>query len=109
MTLPSKWTNDEVGTNNDAYLEMVKYVNKRLISALTRLVEQDPDAVIILCSDHGNRFGPVTDEMKTRILNTVYYLGEEISELEGLSGINTLRYIFNREFDLKLEYLDLPT
>lgn len=108
VTTPDKWANDDSGSNDDAYLGMVMYVNKRVVPAVTRIVEQDPDAVIVLCSDHGNRFGVVTEEMKSRILNVVYYGGEEITEFEGMSGVNTLRYILNREFGMALDYIPLP-
>lgn len=108
MTTPDKWANDDLGSNNDAYLGMVMYVNNRVVPAVTRIVEQDPDSIIVLCSDHGNRFGAVTEEMKSRILNVVYYGGEEITELEGLSGVNTLRCILNREFNMGLDYISLP-
>lgn len=108
MTTPNKWVNDDSSSNNDAYLGMVEYVNGRIIPVVTRIVEQDPESIIILCSDHGNRFGVVTAGMKTRILNAVYYAGEETAEFEGMSGINTLRYILNHEFNMGLEYIPLP-
>lgn len=108
MNPPEKWRNDSSGKNNDAYLGEVEYVNATIYPALERIIENDPNAIILLCSDHGNRFGTVSEPMKNRILNTLYYHGEVIDEFEGMSGVNTLRYIFNREFDMNLPFISLP-
>lgn len=96
------------GKNNDSYIGELEYINTNLYPILERIIENDPNAIIILCSDHGNRFGSVSTGMPTRILNTLYYGGDVINEFNGMSGINTLRYIFNIEFDMSLPYLDLP-
>lgn len=108
MNGTEKWANDDKGTNNDAYIGMVKYVNSRIIPAISRIIEHDPDSIIILCSDHGSRFGAVTEGLKTKIQNNVYYSGVQIDEIKGMSGINTLRYIFNKEFEMSLEYIEHP-
>lgn len=108
MTDPDKWANDETGKNNDAYIGMVKFINKHLIEIVERIITEDPNAVILLGSDHGNRYGPVAEENKCRILNTLYFGGEVIDELEGLSTVNTMRMIFNRVFGTEMEYINLP-
>lgn len=108
MNPENKWINDGTGKNSDAYVGAVKYVNSKLLPAITRIVEEDPDAILVLCSDHGNRFGPITGKYTESILNTLYYGGEEITEFEGLSSINTMRMILNKEFGTNLEYIDLP-
>lgn len=103
-----KWINDEKGSNNDAYIGQLQYVSDRVLAAVKRIVELDPNSIIVLCSDHGNRFGTVSSGYTHLILNAVYIGGEKTSEIEGLSSVNTLRYLFNREFDLGMEYIDLP-
>lgn len=72
----------------------------------------DPEAVIILQSDHGARLGhhlaelygdPYDAETDTihqqNILNCVYLPGETV-DITGLNGINTLRTVLNRLFQL---------
>lgn len=108
MNSTEKWANDDSGKNNDAYIGMVEYVNRNIYTAVERIIENDPSSIIILCSDHGCRFGTVSEDMKRRILNTIYYCGDVIDEFDGMSGVNTLRYVFNREFGLELPYIDLP-
>lgn len=105
---PSKWSNDSSGVNNDSYIGMVEYVNSRVLPAVRRIVEKDPDSIIIMFSDHGSRFGTVTESLLCNILNTMYYDGEQVEEFEGLSSVNTLRYVFNREFGMEMEYVELP-
>lgn len=96
------------GKNADSYIGELEFLNRQISSALERIVLEDPNAIIVLCSDHGNRFGITDQSLCTKILNAVYYGGELKSDIEGKSGINTLVYIFNNEFDLGLPYKDLP-
>ena len=103
----SKYYNYE-GENTDSYLGELEFLNKELSPALTRIIREDPNAIIILCSDHGNRFGITDESLGTKILNAVYYGGEAISDIEGKSGLNTLVYIFNNEFGLDLPYRAFP-
>ena len=109
MNATDKWANDSEGSNNDAYIGAVKFTNNRVLPAVKRIIREDPDAIVVLCSDHGNRFGAISGKYTHRILNLLYYGGEEVPEFEGLSSINTVRMILNRECGLNLEYIDLPT
>ena len=99
--------NDD-GSHPDSYIGQVEYTNNQIIPAIKRIIEKDPDSIIILCSDHGNRFGNITADMETRILNAIYYKGEIVSDFEGLSGLNTIIYVLNRENNLNIEYVPLP-
>lgn len=101
------WTNYD-GNNDESYVGMIKYINERLIKAVSKIVREDPNSIIIICSDHGNRFGISNADKTTQILNLLYYKNEILNDFEGLSGLNTLIYIFNREFDLNMDYVDLP-
>ena len=61
--------------------------------------------------DHGARHGAAdnmpTRDIRTNIFNAVYYQGDNI-EIEGLTGINTLRTVLNKLFDMDYEMLPLP-
>lgn len=99
----SKYYNHD-GTNDKSYIGEIEFLNHKLIPALERIVRLDPDAIIVLCSDHGNRMGVDDISMSYKILNAVYYSGETLPDIDGKSGIDTLIYIFNNVFDLKMNY-----
>lgn len=103
------YVGSESWSNKDYYLGQFKYTTSKLmLPILDTIVTDDPDAVIILMSDHGARGTPgVTWEMKTNSLNTVYYRGQDM-EIEGLSNVNTLRTVLNRLFSLDYEMVDIP-
>lgn len=105
MNMPSKYNNVD-GTNSESYLGEIEWLNGYLEKGITRIIENDPTSIIVLCSDHGNRFG--THKNKEKILNAIYYKGEERKDILNLSGINTLKYILNHELDISLEYTDNP-
>ena len=98
------------------YLGQLKYVTKRLESAITNIITYDPTAIIIIQSDHGFRHHFDDDNPKVntpylmdhydsmRILNAVYFGGKEIN-IEGLSGPNTLRAVLTK---LGLDFPSLP-
>lgn len=89
--------------DRNIYLNQYKYANKRLIVSLSTIIANDPNSIIILMSDHGIRYHSdctkkhtfyITNKDSCRILNAVYIKGEE-HDIEGLSGINTLRYVLS--------------
>ena len=97
----------ETGWNwrdHSLYLGQVEYMNTFLIQLLDQLQTHDPDALIILQSDHGNRYALHMVDLgewesydpheenpyMQNVLNCVWYQGREF-DIEGLSGINTLR------------------
>ncbi len=93
------------------YLGHLKYTTGLLMGAIENILENDPDSVIILQSDHGvrhHRGGEpphtfIVEETDTRsILNTVYFSGQSL-DIQGLSAVNTWRLVFNKlgvEMDL---------
>lgn len=107
MNSPDKYFNSD-GTNNESYIGEIEYVNSELKVALQRIIKQDPNSIIILCSDHGNRFGNISKKFVTKILHAVYYKGQAIEDIKDLSGINTMRFILNHEFNMNMPYVDLP-
>lgn len=122
------WVVDENGNPIDAskrsdwktpavYLGQLKYVSNKIIELVKEIIEEDPNSVIILQSDHGLRlpihlkkwYGEeIKDEelelfYQRNILNAVYLKGEPI-DINGLSGINTLVITFNTLLEINLPF-----
>ena len=85
------------------YLNQYKFINKHMMATLSTIVEHDPDSIIVMMSDHGIRYHAdctlkhtfyITDKDSCRIMNAVYIKGQQY-DIEGLSGINTLRFILS--------------
>ncbi len=77
------------------YLGQFIYITGRLETMISSILENDPDAIIVLQSDHGQRH--VGDDLDTRrILNALYMgKGREPVDITGLSGYNTWRALLN--------------
>lgn len=102
--------------NHSYYLGYMKWTNHRIEEMVSEIITKDPESIIIILSDHGARYVKHGGEMgydvegldpkyEKNILNMVYYKGEEF-DIEGLSGINTLRKILNEQFGANLEMLE---
>ncbi len=88
------------------YLGQFIYVTDRISGIVRRLVENDPDCVIILQSDHsarmwGSRLPPLPLADMTSILNAVYFRGLPLA-IEGLTGLDTGLTVYNRLFDTNI-------
>ena len=98
------------------YLNQLLYCNDLTEDLVTALVANDPNAIIILQSDHGARASgdpdlfmkliPVED-MKN-VLNAVYLSGESFEIMQGHSGVNTLRLLMNELFGCNFNTLEVP-
>ena len=97
------------------YLGFLQYASRRILAAVDEIQAHDPTAIIILQSDHGARtvyrealHGPaehVTRDLvhhQQNILNCVYMPGASV-DIQGKSGINTLRTVLNQAY-----HMDLP-
>lgn len=106
--------------NRTLYTNQLKFLNKCLEETINNIKENDPNALIIIQSDHGGRYPyqmqeeygvPYDATIETiymqNILNCVYYKGQEI-EIEGLSGINTLRKVLNEVFGTEYDLIENP-
>jgi len=91
--------------DKNVYLNQYKFVSKELIATISAIIDNDPESVIIIMSDHGVRYHAesglrlkmnfvITDKDSCRIMNAVYIKGQKY-DIEGLSAINTLRFILN--------------
>ena len=74
-----------------------------MMAITSTIIRNDPNSIIILMSDHGIRYHGeanqkqtfyITDKDSCRVMNAVYFKGQKL-DIEGLSGINTLRYILS--------------
>lgn len=87
------------------YLGQYQYASDMMLDIVSKLIEKDKDAVIVLSSDHSARAREeFRDIDKCQIFNSVYFQGREL-DIEGLSGINTLRKLLNELFDFNFEML----
>jgi len=84
------------------YLGYYQYATEQMLAVAKSLVEADPDCIVIMQSDHSARAASQPDvifgeEDKCTCFNAVYYAGEEL-DIEGISGLNTVRAVLDRLF-----------
>lgn len=98
------------------YLGQYKYATKLILSILDNIIQNDPEAVIILQSDHGARATTHKDytkkfpmEIMTNNFNAVYFGGDKLLDIEGQSSINTVRMVLNQLWGTDYEMLELPS
>ncbi len=89
--------------DTDVYLGQYIFISKHMMASISTIIENDPDSIIIVMSDHGIRYHAdcnrkhtfyITDKDSCRIMNAVYIKGEQY-DIEGLSAINTLRFVLS--------------
>ena len=96
------------------YLGYLQYASRRILAAVDEIQAHDPTAIIILQSDHGARtvyreavhgsVEHVTRDLvhhQQNILNCVY-MPDAAVDIQGKSGINTLRTVLNQAFHMEL-------
>jgi len=103
------------------YLNQYKYITKCMERIVEDIQKNDPDAFIILMSDHGARYphwqvdhygakaydASVETLYMQNILNCVYYKGEKL-DIESMTSINTWRTVLNTYFGTDYEMLPAP-
>lgn len=107
--------------DDSLYLDQLGYLNDVLERSIENILEKDPDAVILLESDHGSRrpvqrqvyhggpdYDPVAETPYMQNALNCVYLGGRRLDIEGLSGINTLRSVLNAQFGTGLALLEQP-
>ena len=83
------------------YLHQYKFTSDQIIKIANNLVSNDPESIIIIMSDHSARAASDPDlsgvwfseEDKTNFFNAVY-LGGKTIKIDGLSGVDTLKLVF---------------
>ena len=101
------------------YLGQVEYCNKYILELADSIQEHDPDALIFLCSDHGNRYAlhmlqiraieeydpHIENPYMQNILNAVCYKGQ-FFDIEGQTGINTIRRVLNQVYGTEFDDIE---
>lgn len=97
------------------YLGQYIFTTNQITEIIDSIVTNDPNSCIIIQSDHSARassdpelFLEIFDlEDISNIFNAVYYKGKELN-IEGLSGVNTLRLLLNKVFGENFEIINVP-
>lgn len=103
----------------ELYLGQLEYISSFILDLVSTIQEHDPDALIIVQSDHGCRqanhfydmgiwddYDPKVENLfMQNTLNCVYYRGENFP-IEGELGINSLRLILNQVFGTTYEMIE---
>ena len=105
----------------ELYLGQVSYINGVILESVAQMRQHDPDAVILLLSDHGARTaghlvnqygGPMfdTEEALPYMQNVLcaVYAGDKTPEIEGDTCINAVRKTLDSAFGLSLGQLEVP-
>lgn len=104
------------------YPAQLQYINSVILTAIDHIQKKDPEAVILLLSDHGARVplhmveqfgGPRFDaEKETPVMQnalTAACVPGKSLELEGETGINAARLALNAAVDLNLPRIEPKT
>jgi len=109
----SKHLND--WSTKDHYLEQYKYSTKLLTESIENILENDPDSIIIIMSDHGLRLHEVgrdtwmkdmTPKDNADIICAVYNQGEIFPGIEGLCGSNVLITLLNEAYGYSIPLVE---
>jgi hypothetical protein len=97
----------------DAYLQQLIFSNKKTIEIIDSIKQRNSDAVIIVMSDHGGRFGvnwvnpsEIDYFRALNNLNAVYFPGKSDHFPMNFSPVNVFRILFNLYFDADYEILE---
>jgi hypothetical protein len=97
----------------DAYLQQLIFSNKKIIEIIDSIKLKNPNAVIILMSDHGGRFGVNWDNPSEidyfrafNNLSALYFPGKETHFPMDVAAVNIFRIFFNLYFEADYEILD---
>ena len=94
------------------YLQQYQFVSDKMIEIATRIVKNNPNAIVWILSDHSARASDAngfifSEKDMTNFFNAVYYQGQRL-EIEGLSGVNTFRTLLNRLLGQTYDMIPLP-
>ena len=114
-------SNDTSKINNwgdkNAYLGQYKYCTKLVTQGLDNILKNDPEALIILMSDHGVRrhepdkyqwMKDLTPEDTGDILCAVYNGGKDFIDIEGMCGANVVTSVVNEIYGYNIPLAEQP-
>lgn len=97
--------------NKEYYLGTYVYTNQLIERIVGAIQKQDPNGIILIQSDHSARaansgYGNMFEDAdKCQIFNAIYWNNNPL-DIEGLSGINTMRLLFSQLFGLNYSMLN---
>lgn len=89
------------------YLDQLVYVNKQIEKFTRTILERDPEAVILIQSDHGPWINGTAEEVfesRSKIL-FAYHAPQQLNIPSRTSSVNTFRYVLNGLFKTTLPIL----
>lgn len=92
----------------EAYLEYLPYTNMQLEGLIRHIRKNDPEAVILLCGDHGyrHRINDPKPLFHFQNLNAVYFPDHDYSRWnDKVSFVNEFRIVFNQLFQFNYPLL----
>lgn len=104
--------------NKSMFIDQLKYINKRMIDVLEKIVKIDNgrDKIIIIQGDHGSREILPNNIYSSRQnwveeafgnLNAIYFSDATINtKVKYFSPVNTFRFIFNVQFNENFKFLE---
>lgn len=96
------------GTYKSAYVDYMKYANKQIGGLVDLLLKQRREKIILLVSDHGERF--TNGEKKGTAYNNFFAVYDSKKKYGGFSDtfslINTFRVVLNTHFNQTLPMLE---
>jgi hypothetical protein len=86
----------------DGYLPQLEFTNRLVLAAVSRIVEEDAEAVVVLMGDHGGRHDPSDGDEWFRNLLAVRTPGHPRLLGQAPTTVNILPSIFNAYFGTAL-------
>lgn len=98
------------------YLSYLKYTNKIIKEIITKITTYDPQAIVLLTSDHGyndkgtvRRYGPAQIAAEQYSFNSICAVRFPDKQFDVdrpvISNVNIFRYLFNSQFGQQFPYL----
>ena len=110
---PGTPLNSEVWDDRDAYIDQLKFANKKTKTLVNELINAENKPIIIIQGDTGPGFGfdrkkPSKEMIEERMSNLNAYFFPESSYLlyDGITQVNSFRIIFNEILGTDYELLD---
>jgi hypothetical protein len=96
-----------------SYLNQLIYATSEIRVVITNIIENDPNAIIILQGDTGTSTG-IYNPGEKATMNEIYQTHsilyavriQDGNNFENFISVNTYRMIFNNYFDMNYEYLE---